>query len=169
MHVSVRNRLTKEMTALLFAADDMLEAQAAALALQEMTERDTTTPAVGARANPHLRWALETGLSVAYARAFTSSTFQTLDRGEYRPVEPSLAWIHDYLIEMRDDRYAHTDKDAGRSASFASATSKAVQWERLLFPQSRFAEAVALCELQRHRFEREALERQLSLARSDPT
>lgn len=87
MHESDRNRLTKELTARLFAADEMLEAQAAAMKRERMMAEDRDT-ALRVTANPHLRWALETGMSVAHSRAFTSSTFHTLDRDEYRPDDP---------------------------------------------------------------------------------
>ncbi len=113
---------------------------------------------------PHLRWALETGLSVAFARAFTSSSFHTLSRDDYRPTEESLAWISTTISSRsRDSRYAHTEKDSGRSASFITTVGKGIGWSRNLFPDERLAEAVTLCESQRHRFEREARELRVRL------
>jgi hypothetical protein len=153
MHVSDRNRLEKETLALLLAEDDMLEARAAAEAIQTADHL-------------HLRWALDTALSVAYARAFTKSTICTLDRDEYRPVDPALAEIHDLLIETRDSRYAHTDKDGGREATLTlllRSGLEAMRWNRLLLPSLRIPEAIALCDEQRDRFRDAARERRIRL------
>jgi hypothetical protein len=103
MHDSERNRLLKRQRMVGLAASDMSEAQSAARALRTMKPIDIPTKRV-----------LETGLIVSYSRSFTKSSIVTLLRDEYAPADEALANLHYRILELRDSRCAHTDKDADR-------------------------------------------------------
>jgi hypothetical protein len=101
MHISERNRYVKLQRVLLLAASDMEQTIAAANALDH--EEDY-----------QLARALETAMATCYARGFTTSTLMTLPR-EYRPTDPGDADLHKKLHDLRDNTYAHTDKESGRT------------------------------------------------------
>jgi hypothetical protein len=146
MHESERNRLNKLKTVLLLAASDMVQAEAAARALESE------------HGNVALMRALETAIGVCYARAFTQSSLKTLPP-EYIPTTPDDARLHPYLCELRDKVYAHTDKSSGRAASIkaeaaidaeAAVLKMTEQWNA--FPRELIESAVGLFHRQRGRF-----------------
>jgi hypothetical protein len=105
MHGSDRNRLKKRQQALLLGAIDMNHAHAAASALD--AEADEV----------NVMRALETAIAVSYARAFTNSSLLRLDAEDFAPADPDARRLHEYLLELRDTVYAHTDKNSGRTAT----------------------------------------------------
>lgn len=113
MHESETNRLRKRQRALGLAVMDMRQAFAAAKALEREAD------------DVDLMLALETAIVVTYARAFTKSTLLTLDSSEYRPDNRGLGWFHDELLKLRSQKYAHTDKDSGRTAEIRFVVARA--------------------------------------------
>jgi hypothetical protein len=126
------------------AASDMRQAEEAAKAIPTMTPIQF-----------HLRRVLETGLVVAYSRAFTKSTIVTLRREDYEPADPRLADLHGRLIDLRDTVGAHTDKDADRRVSVQQGHDGSVgvgeSFGPVLSPED-IALAPTLFEVQRQRF-----------------
>jgi hypothetical protein len=155
-----RDRLEKRKRALGLAAADMQQVNAATIAL----EREAY--------DVPLMLALETAIAVSYARSFTSSSLLQLDRGEYRPADPSLAQLHDDLYELRNRKFAHTDKNSERDAWVlygdppVDVRSVGWKWQWTPIPRSWLAPIRTLCELQSERFVQEmvAIDEQLQAA-----
>jgi len=153
MHESDRNRFEKRKKTLGLAAADMKQAIAATKAL----ERESM--------DVPLMLALETAIVVCYARPFTSSSLLRLSLDEYRPAQASLARYHDALYEMRDRKYAHTDKDSERDASIRygdageseGASSVGWTWTWTPLHRSWLDPIRTLCELQYERFANEII------------
>jgi hypothetical protein len=149
VHESDRNRLLKHQRMLGLAAVDMSEADHAARFLRTMKPADLP-----------LKRALETAVIVSYSRAFTKSSIVTLPRGEYAPADERLARLHDRILDLRDSRSAHTDKEADRQISvhFGSEGSAGVAetFGPVLSPEE-LELAHELFELQRQRFLEEAI------------
>ncbi len=155
MHESERNRLEKRRRALSLAAADMKQAIAATEAL----EREASSVP--------LMLALETAIVVCYARPFTSSSLLRLPVDEYRPDREALAFYHDSLYEMRNRKYAHTDKDSERDALVLlhgdvgdQHEASSVGWTWTWKPLSRewLPSIRSLCEHQYLRFVSELLD-----------
>jgi hypothetical protein len=90
--------------ALLYAASDMAQAQAACDMLEEETE------------NGHRARALEAAIAVCYSRAFTMSDLKRLDHDIFAPpVGTQHRVVHETLLTLRNKVYAHTDIESGRS------------------------------------------------------
>jgi hypothetical protein len=104
LHESDRNRLTKEVRRLRFAAGDMRQAQAAIRALLATTEADDV----------NLMLALETAIAVCYVRPFTPRQGVGQLGDEWLPEKAAARSLHDQLVDLRDRAYAHTDVDSGR-------------------------------------------------------
>jgi hypothetical protein len=147
MHESERNRRTKLHKALLLAASDVTQAQAALHALENEPY------------NVMLRRALETAISVCYARAFTKSTLKRLS-DEYAPTpdDPNHE-LHLLLCEHRNKVYAHTDKESGRSSSVRWETTESdvatwTEWQETWtpFPRDLYPRFHELFQAQRNRF-----------------
>jgi hypothetical protein len=147
---SERNRLLKRRRMVGLAASDMSEAQRGLLLLQE-----TSLPyAIG------VKHVVETGVIVSYARAFTRSSIVTLSRDEYAPENDELSRLHYRLLDLRDTRTAHTDKDADRHISVQYGVGGSVGVVESFGPVLRRDElelANELFELQRQRFLDEAV------------
>jgi len=164
MHESERNRLENLHRALLLAASDMVQAEAAARALE------------AEHGNLALMRALETGIGVCYARAFTQSPLKSLTP-VYIPTAPEGAQLHAYLRDLRDKVYAHTDKESGRTSSIDApvvvddAEMVVLEWheEWNAFPRGLLEPAVALFDRQRDRFLNEAMEIRQQLDASEPS
>jgi hypothetical protein len=150
MHENEVNRRKKQIATLLYAADDMIEAEVAASWFPEIE-------------NPWRKRLVVTSMAVAYARVFVTGDY-TLDRGEYKPADPVLADVHESLLRWRDKVYAHTDKESERSAMLIpGAASRTIAWKRSDFPIGQITEALTLFRSQRERFETEAEEVQRTL------
>jgi hypothetical protein len=162
MHESDRNRMTKLQQALLLAARDMDQAEAAVHALDAETE------------NVALMRALETAIAVTYARAFTQSNLHTL-ADEWAPLHGPQLELHTALIDLRDQRYAHTDRPmkSGRRPSITVVEIDAQTFEYqtgeewMPLPREALPEITALLNFQRIRFQAKAAEIQLQLQRLD--
>ena len=163
VHESERNRLLKRQRMLGLAAADMSEADGAARVLRTLNPGDFS---VGR--------ALVTAVIVSYSRAFTKSSIVTLKREEYAPGDEKLASLHDRILDLRDSRSAHTDKEAARqiSVQFGSGNSVAVveNFGPVLAPGETEL-AHELFELQRQRFMEEAIaiQKLLDSAHTVPT
>jgi hypothetical protein len=57
-----------------------------------------------------LRFGIEAGIDVVYARPFTGSKIGELDRSEWAPEVLSLQHLHYELLNLRDKLYAHTER-----------------------------------------------------------
>jgi hypothetical protein len=89
--------LEEQVQILILAANDMDEVIAACDALEQ--EEPT-----------HLGGALETAIAVCYARPFSSSNaVGHLGRGYWPRVGSDKRELHDWLVEQRRRRYAHSD------------------------------------------------------------
>ena len=99
-------RLARLRVALLFAVSDRLQVAAACDALDALDDPDG--------ADLHLARVLETGLVVAYGRAFTEGVGNV--GGTFAPLKgtPELE-LHDTLLNLRRKVYAHTDEESGRA------------------------------------------------------
>jgi hypothetical protein len=88
---------------LVLAAQDMVECRAAANFLQERNDLSGDA-----------RRALETAIPVAYARPWTKSRKKSSIGplgGHWRPSVSEQLALHNYLINVRNKLYAHTDED----------------------------------------------------------
>jgi hypothetical protein len=56
-----------------------------------------------------LRFGIEAGVDVVYARPFTGSKIGELDRSEWAPEHPGFHHLHFELLNLRDKLYAHTE------------------------------------------------------------
>jgi hypothetical protein len=65
------------------------------------------------RHNGYLCRALETAIIVCYARAFASGNEIGTLGEEWAPEEATLRALHDQVLRLRDQVYAHTDRRAG--------------------------------------------------------
>jgi hypothetical protein len=137
---------------LLLAVDDMAEAIISGRHLRETDD-------------PHLMQIFGTAMAVAYARPFTQTRWGQVVRlgmAEYEPSDPLLAKLHQTIIDFRNKVYAHTDERSGRTAEITLQDGDPSRWqvrfERYLFPRSRLGEALTLFDLQRERFQREAVQ-----------
>jgi hypothetical protein len=151
-----RSRNEKKIVALLHGADDMIEASVAAEWLREGIDNQFRAQVV------------RTGMVMAYARIFARNAYYRLDRATYRPADAVLGDLHDRLIWWRNKLYAHTDKQSHRTASITPRTAtlgRIIQWSRRDFPMAQLAEALALFDVQRKRFEDEAESLRLTLDR----
>jgi hypothetical protein len=136
----IEHALTAEQERLALAANDMRQAAAAARLLER-------------RHDFHARRALETAISVCYARPWTRNQIGKLEDAWLPEVGPYRD-LHDRLLKLRNKTYAHTDRDGGRKAVAQSGPGNVVgfgeMWERL--PASEVTAIVELCERQVERF-----------------
>ncbi len=144
-------QLEQQIKTLLFAAEDMVQAAAAADALS--AESDDVSK---------MR-AFETALVTCYARPFTKGT----GVGPLRPKKWVPAGkprqLHHTLMLLRRKVYAHTDADSGRSARIEPVTGSdgvvhltiAGGW--WAFPRDWLPDIVTLCVTQAVRFRQEAV------------
>jgi hypothetical protein len=94
--------LTRSVKRLILAAQDMIEARAAAVFLRE---RDDL--------GGDVRRALETAIPVAYARPWGKrNTIGGLE-DHWLPTRPDYRAVHDEMILVRNKVYAHTDEEIG--------------------------------------------------------
>jgi hypothetical protein len=133
--------LTDEQRRLVLAFYDMRQAAAAARLL------DQHSPVA------HARRALETAMSVCYARSWKSNTKL---RKEWLPAVGPDRDLHHRLLELRTKTHAHNDPAGGRTGSVQVGLDGTVaiveQWTP---PDPNEWEAVAdLCDRQADRFER---------------
>lgn len=129
MHESERNRLAKLHRALMLAASDVEQANAALIALETETF-------------PPRRRALETAVAVCYARAFTPSTLVRLTEEYAPPPDDPSRELHALLCEHRNKVYAHTDKESGRTSSVRWEVTETedlgwIEWQEGWTPLSR--------------------------------
>lgn len=145
MDETKRTNLERLRELLLFAADDMGQARAAVLALNNEEH------------NVDLMRALETAIAVCYARAFTDNRGWGQVPKKYRP-EASDAALHEVLMHLRHKVYAHVSGESGRSATMTTTAdfeeSAAIEYRHGWLPLERAAlrPIADLCEAQRERF-----------------
>jgi hypothetical protein len=94
------------MKALGLACFDMGEAAFAAMSLRQ--DHDART-----------RRLIETAMVVSYMRPFTRSSLLRATLSEYVPMQPPESDLHDRLKTLRDETYAHTDKEVERRFLFS--------------------------------------------------
>jgi hypothetical protein len=106
--VSDRNRIVRELRRLKLAASDMRLVAGAAETLAE---------------DEHVACErmLETGLVVTYARSFTPDSKRRRLGDEWAPVDPADQRLHDRLLELRNELYAHTDETDARGIEDVAA------------------------------------------------
>jgi hypothetical protein len=145
MHDAERNRLSKRVRALVLGARDMSQAGFAA-------ERWEHEP------DGRVRRLFETAMVVTYMRPFARSTLLTLS--EHVPTDPEGRAVHERVVQLRDEVYAHTDKDADRRVAFGigSEEEQGSDWmpygeSFTLLPPDFVSDFVDLC----HRLEREMM------------
>lgn len=119
MHESERNRLRNEIRRLVLAQSDMAQAAAAAVALHSE------------QLNGDLCRALETAIVVCYVRPYDGRNKAGPLGSEWLPADPGSLAIHETMLAMRDQVYAHTDRTELRDIVDAGA---------LLGEPGRFAE-----------------------------
>jgi hypothetical protein len=158
VHESERNKLTNSIRLLSFAVGDFKVARAAALmrSSEEIADRD-------------LRHAIDTGMTVAYARSFTNDNKgRSLDRALDGPDDDALRDIHDRLLAMRDEFYAHNDTNSPRQEIVEGPIAFS-SWPEI--SPHVFPEIVALCDAQIEAFTARirAANAQLYAARSERT
>ena len=88
----------------------MFEARAAAAAIP--TADDDAHPSLGAQ---------NSALGRVLPSVHEELDLQAAPR-RVPALDPALAEIHDLLVETRDSRYAHTERDGGREATFEPAS-----------------------------------------------
>jgi hypothetical protein len=147
-------RLEKQKLSLHLAASDMDQTAAAAEALDAENDDEKV----------NLMRALETAIAACYARPFTKGSMVVrLNASKW--VSPGHdRELHDTLMQMRHQVYAHTDAASGRSAGSSQATtSKGVLtvtysegwWA---FPRELIPDVIDLCRRQAQHFRAEALQ-----------
>src|SRR5438128_10835744 len=96
--------LQKKAVSLYLAASDMEQAIAAAKALDAESE------------NLELMRALETAIAACYARPFTKGSMVVRLKASKWVSAGAERQLHDALMELRNQVYAHTDVSSGRKA-----------------------------------------------------
>jgi hypothetical protein len=141
--------LTLDQERLVLAILDMGQAAAAARILDQ--QRDLQA-----------RRAIETAISVCYARPWLYSKGRGKLKKKWRPPNGPERDLHKRLLELRHITYAHTDVTGGREP-FVQRGSEALaigeKWKSL--PPGETPAIVDLCERQEARF-RQALEDELA-------
>jgi hypothetical protein len=142
--------MTDEQTAeiLILAAVDMGMTRAAAVALFNDTSTDH-----------YYRRALETAIAVSYWRPFSKNNKIGCLTDEYAPDRPDWRGFHDWFEKARNKRYAHTDREGGRSAEIRivgtdESGNMLAEWreEWEILPVDWLPNVVAMCEAQARRF-----------------
>jgi hypothetical protein len=133
---------TAEQERLALAASDMRQAAAAATLLDMQID-------------VHARRALETAISVCYARPWLDSNKSGKLKDKWRPAVGPDRDLHDRLLELRRNTYAHTDPDGGRKAVVSITEPEGFvgigeEWRPL--PRSDLEAIADLCERQAARF-----------------
>lgn len=133
--------LTPEQKRLVLAISDMLQAAAAARILNQ--QRDLQA-----------RRAIETAISVCYARPWIDSNRGGKLKNKWLPEDGPDRKLHHRLLELRRMTYAHSDPASGRKP-FVQCGNEGVlgigeQWNSL--PPSESPAIIALCERQEARF-----------------
>jgi hypothetical protein len=133
--------LTREQQLLTLASGDMRQAAAAARILDQQTDF-------------HARRALETAIAVCYARPWIDSNKSGKLKHKWRPAAGPDRDLHNRLLKLRRQTYAHTDPGGGRTA-FAQRGSENTLgigelWESLRRDELRAI--IDLCERQAARF-----------------
>jgi hypothetical protein len=145
--------LTPEQERLVLAMYDMRQAAAAALILEQQAD----FPA---------RRAIETAISVCYARPFIDSNQGGKLKKKWLPADGPDRELHNRLVKLRHKTYAHTDPAGGRKA-FAELGHEGVLGigEQLnLLPREEASAIIALCVRQEARF-KQALDDALGAGR----
>jgi hypothetical protein len=105
----------------------------------------------------HERRALETAISVCYARPWLGSNRVGKLRNKWLPAAGCDRDLHKRLLELRRKTYAHTDPDGGRTALAqlgpGNIASIGEQWMPLRGDE--LPESADLCERQAARFKQE--------------
>ena len=109
MRESERNHLLKQLRLLRFAAGDMQQARAAIIALLETTDDDNED-------DLDLILALETAIVICYARPFTHGEGVGRLGEEWAPEDEDKRAMHDEMLVLRNQLYAHTDMRSGRDS-----------------------------------------------------
>jgi len=147
--------LERQIQIIVLAAHDMQEVVAACVAL----EREPTT-------GP-LCEALATAIAVCYARPFTANTIGQLGNRWTPKSGTAERELHDWLLDERRKRYAHTDEDAQRLVLHRMRGEKefdALAEIKLPFPRDRLGPIKDMANLLSKRLMAEAFELQKKLA-----
>lgn len=114
---------------------------------------------ISSKASGRLMQALETGMVVAYARAFKESKLGRLPR-KFLPEDPLQQGLHRELMDWRDKVHAHSEDDLRRGGSVTAGFDPAtgiggsmVSEHVVAFPHERLDDVIALCEQQATRFD----------------
>jgi hypothetical protein len=153
-----RQGLKQKRLSLYLAASDMDQAAAAAEALAAEAQ------------NVSLMRALETALSACYGRPFTEGTMiQRLDKSKWVTAGADRE-LHERLMALRHQTYAHTDIESGRNAGSSESRTSGDTTLTLYaeacwpFPRDWIPAVIDLCRGQAQRFREEAakIDEQLS-------
>ncbi len=147
--------LTPEQERLALAINDMRQAAAAARLLNQ-------------QADGHARRALETAISVCYARPWLPSNLGGKLRDKWRPADAPDRDLHKRLLNLRHKTYAHTDPAGGRKGLAHIEPAENVlgigeQWMPLR--PGELPAIADLCDRQAARF-REALVNEIDAAQN---
>lgn len=135
-------RLTPEQERLALALSDMRQAAAAARLADQQLEH-------------HARLALDTAISVSYARPWIDSNRAGKLKSKWLPPTGPDRDLHERLLNLRHKSYAHTDPASCRHALAHLGPGKVLgigeQWVPL--KRDELSAIAGLCERQAARFE----------------
>ncbi len=141
MPESIRSELTPEEELLVLAVSDLYQAAAAAHLLVQQID-------------PHARRALETAISVCYARPWSEMNRSGTLGKKWLPAAGADRDLHYRLIELRKKTYAHTDPVGGRKGVAHYMGDEIIglgeQWTQL--PRADRPAIEDLCARQANRF-----------------
>jgi hypothetical protein len=92
------------------------EQERLALALSDMSQAAAAARLVNQQLDHHARRALETAISVSFARPWIDSNRGGKLKAKWRPAAGPDRDLHNRLLDLRHKTYAHTDPAGGRSA-----------------------------------------------------
>jgi hypothetical protein len=136
--------LTGEQARLALALNDMQQAAAAARLLDQQRDH-------------HARRALETAISVCYARPWLPSNRSGKLKDTWRPVAGSDRDLHSRLLQLRRQTYAHTSPEGGRKpqvqvVSVGHKKTLAIGEQWIPLPVADLLPIADLCDRQAARF-----------------
>ena len=145
------------------------EQERLALALSDMRQAAAAARLLDRQLDVHARRALETAISVCYARPWIDSNNSGKLKTKWLPNAGPDRDLHTRLLKLRRKTYAHTDPAGGRQAFAQRGPGNALgigeQWIPLA--RSELPAIAGLCDRQAARFE-QALVDEIDAASKPP-